>query len=124
MTQYDAGRELDALVAEKVMGWEQRLSVEDDANDRWVYQTGTKPPYAVARLMDMWHPSTSIADAWLVVEKLGGNFCLNTPLQTSGWQCVIGGPHFADVTASTAPHAICLAALRAVEGTGEQESRP
>lgn len=84
------GRELDALVAEKVLGSE-RIG---------------------------WAPSTDIAAAWELVEKLKdilkGEFCLSfvnsewtvyrdwhTDSEPLGW-------------AQTAPHAICLAALNVV----------
>lgn len=97
----DAGRQLDALIAEKVMG------------HRVLYY------------------STDISAAWLVVEELNkrGYWCqMRTPFQAgddgdgywagftphgvSGWN---GRPdHW--TSAETLPLAICLAALRVGEG--------
>ena len=97
-----AGRELDALVAEKVMG----LTEED-----WIAgPTGLPRPY-----------STDIAAAWEVVEKLRGThrpFLLSHDFQDGfmKWPVVIVG--FGAVVVHEgqygAPHAICLAALKAV----------
>lgn len=111
------GRELDALVAEKVMGllvsrdsaWERAYEQEDDlvetTQDRRLRRT--LQPY-----------STDIAAAWEVVEKL--------ELLDRGWQLCqsqrgwgIGHSSVGDewdwvVRAKTAPHVICLAALKAV----------
>lgn len=97
-------RERDALVAEKVMGWN-------------VYQAS-------------WSPTTDIAAAWEVVEKMDAE---HRTLRVSrhpvmGWECEIFPPypwrehtnegvrvHSTSYSASadTAPEAICLAALRA-----------
>ena len=93
------GRELDALVAEKVMGHGSQFNFS---------------------------PSTNIADAWLVVEKLKEHdkdvICISV-----GW--LMGADKFPDIyravvawrehrsiqaDAETAPHAICLAALKAI----------
>jgi hypothetical protein len=117
------GRELDALVAEKVMGWEPWPS--QIGSDRWKGPDG-EPRYtwiearAFAGLME-WRPSTSISNAWEVVEKLltqlgqqdfhiehleGMGWSVATCHEDTGWKGWI--------TADTAPHAICLAALKAV----------
>ena len=126
-----AGRELDALIAEKVMGHS-------------VFNTGKEgrpshgaPHSAVifgknrlamcvlhedgegATTMIVPHYSTRIADAWLVVEKFE-MFRLNNVYD--GFQCKVMG-YDADgewieawyEKADTAPLAICLAALKAVE---------
>lgn len=57
-----AGRELDALVAEKVMGGKLLFPPPHNA----VYKNGTW----VRGLLN-WHPSTDIAAAWEVNEKAG-----------------------------------------------------
>ena len=97
------GRELDALVAEKVMGYKVR--------DEEHYEV---PPLRAI----YWIPkySTDIAAAWMVVEKLKG---LEPELSWSDedhcWFV-----HFQKSRPSicpfgiTAPHAICLAALKAI----------
>jgi hypothetical protein len=106
-----AGRELDALVAEKVMGYRQ-------AEDGSWFLPGISTGFGLWELPEY---STSIADAWLVVEKLKlfKGFCLRQ--RNDGmWDSVRYGK-WADgfddqivVGKTTAPHAICLAALKAV----------
>lgn len=109
------GRELDALVAEKVMGWRlgEHLGMKRNV---WKLPEGQKlngldwcnePPLY----------STNIAAAWEVIEKL--NICIEVlrvkEAQTGSWQYVastVSGRTIADA----APHAICLAALKAVDG--------
>lgn len=86
MTTLKPGRELDALVAEKVMGGELR-------------------PY-----------STDISAAWEVVEKYKW---AEPELRYSDEQhCWVFSLHkasgYPNECGDTAPHAICLAALRAV----------
>lgn len=111
------GRELDILVAEKVMGW-RLLCYEsgvfayepgqyDDAmkNDGWAWN-GDKEN----REAHEFNPSTDIACAWEVFEKLSqlsSVFKSDTPF----WCCWWGDVY---ETGLTAPHAICLAALKAV----------
>lgn len=107
------GRELDALVAEKVMGaLNLRITVADWEEDM-VLGNG-----------DIWRTrvpdySTSISAAWQVVEKL--DFCVvsrggTVAKEMGGWEvdCEMNGQH-RRAFAATAPHAICLAALKAVE---------
>ncbi len=99
------GRELDALVAEKVMGWKM------DASAVW---HGPGPSCLVLP-----HYSTDIADAWEIVEKL----------QSQDWACILDNvkdflgnwqAHFekdrraCTAESESAPHAIALAALKAV----------
>jgi hypothetical protein len=114
-----AGRELDALVAEKVMG-------ADPSTVHWHLSNATflvdgkwvdVPPVP--------HYSTDIAAAWEVVEKMSQKYHWRiqspfdvgdewyaglTPRSVTGWN---GRPdHYAG--APSAPLAICLAALKAV----------
>lgn len=107
-------RELDALVAEKVMGW--RVGPIDDdylASDGtptgWTKGTcySQRPPF---------RPSTDIAAAWEVVQQFDSVKVLKAG---ASWDCGISvkrGDWFEVELASapTAPLAICLAALRAV----------
>lgn len=51
-------RELDALVAEKVMGW--RIHHRNTAH----YVLPGMRDYKVQALVSEWHPSTDIAAAW------------------------------------------------------------
>lgn len=124
-------RELDSLVAEKVMGWKPGTSVGADGDGYWdagFYKpngtfTTHIPPY-----------STDIAAAWEVVEKLtnirpdsGFNpefelKCEEGHVDAMIWHASLEDRYtttdwpdrFTIAFADTAPHAICLAALRAV----------
>lgn len=112
-------REIDALVAEKVMRWHLE---KGDALFRPVYE-GDAP---AVRKVDKWYPpghessymaapppySTDIAAAWEVVGKLG-DVIIERDETTSGvrWRVVVDG---IETFAATAPMAICLAALKAV----------
>lgn len=128
------GRELDALVAEKVMGWQwanegvrgqYRLHPPDSTSPTGAYPVDVGPG-------EEWSPSTDIAAAWEVVEKLramNSTLELYSPgalvndemgIHAVEWQATFKsweepwGPHGPSVEAQTAPHAICLAALKAV----------
>ena len=120
------GCELDALVAEKVMGayWTERENVcrilwnaegeemvlEEWYEKDWVPSNAPLPTY-----------STHIAAAWMLVEKLeeqGLTFILWTKSKIA--QIVehdIDGCYLADENGDSMAHAICLAALKAVEVT-------
>ena len=125
----NAGRELDALVAEKVMGWQEfpYLILSDD---RLSYCP--PGPVHISTVREVPPYSTSIAAAWEVVEKLramNSTLELYSPgalvndemgIHAVEWQATFKsweepwGPHGPSVEAQTAPHAICLAALKAV----------
>lgn len=116
----NAGRELDALVAEKVMGWvigEKRITRPDGSSfdapecgmpEDDVYRSYSIPAY-----------STSIADAWLVFCKFPSRY-LGYDDATDMWFCsldttrrVMGDCRFrATSEDDTGALAICLAALR------------
>jgi len=63
-----AGRELDALVAEKVMGW--------TVDGIWRMYTGEVVRHAAGKNMKTrFNPSTDISAAWEVVEKNARGQC-------------------------------------------------
>jgi len=106
----EAGREMDALVAEKVMGWELR-TFKSNGVDFWHI------PGTVRCELDAPKFSTDIGAAWEVVEKMIGEMWnLSLEYQSAvywcefGKTCVPGDGEIAD----TAPLAICRAALLAV----------
>lgn len=139
MEQLTTGRELDALVAEKVMGY-SRVDVPRDVNgenegvtlwppnvDVAEYQWPYVGPVQIYSFCPMY--STDIAAAWQVVEKMqergmwaqlrtpfgkgkmdDGFWCGFTPMLTTGWN---GRPDH-NTSAAMMPLAICLAALKAV----------
>jgi hypothetical protein len=106
-----AGRKLDALVAELVMGWTD--AVISNYPFQFHYLPNSDPPYK--RTPNF---STDIAAAWQVVEKMGASFdkltLVGSDAQT--WRCSVlrDGifPRVAD--APSAPLAICRAALACV----------
>ncbi len=120
----EAGREMDALVATKVMGWE-----DDPEVPYWDARDVNGQVIHVSR---RWSPSTDIAAAWEVFEFLSKNSvevavsCNGVERATighdsDGWSCSVWW--FKDIESShaiegiyadTAPLAICKAALLAV----------
>ena len=117
-----AGRELDALIAEKVM--------DGILRDSEKYEFWDDPP-AIRQIIEMridestvmideFYPSTQIADAWMVVEK--ANLLDDYEMDKDGEWYQFGhhGEYGFDewelfVRAKTAPLAICLAALKAAK---------
>lgn len=112
------GRELDALVAEKVMGWVYHPEWNKLAER--VY--GDEPGLFYLRDRELPRYSENMSAVWEVVEKLN----------SLGWLISIGNGYYRGlggkvavqfkpenqnahdiVIAETAPHAICLAALKA-----------
>lgn len=127
----DAGRELDALVAEKVMGavWQNmtpagRKKVLSFPKDRPMITTdGGRVTYHGMDGGNLPHYSTDIAAAWEVVEKVSSMpefamFDLDVvpvgvadPMRFSARVVLTDAVR---VCAETAPRAICLAALQAI----------
>lgn len=120
------GRELDALIAEKVMGWEN----VHKHGSRLVGIPPTQPGIPVCLAGGEIPPySTDIAAAWEVVEKLQKDNPFWKTSNYEGWMNFNLGPttgndgfgwyaNFGDSNTiaygKTAPHAICLAALKAL----------
>jgi hypothetical protein len=107
-----AGRALDALVAEKILGCTVKWFGDEPAcecnEDRpHAHMDGTLRNF-----------STDIAAAWEVVGKFGYCYLWNHP-GIGGWECKLikdDEDRFYAREVETAPLAICLAALKAVEG--------
>jgi len=114
-----AGRELDALVAEKVMGWCVGSDGEEvfyDDKRGWVCKPHCKPIISQGIVA---YYSTSISAAWEVVEKLAVSGKCSFAIERFrnkpySWQVEFGLGVGWTVYADTAPLAICLAALKAV----------
>lgn len=117
MSKLKPGPELDALVAEKVMRW---TPVEHP--DKLAGQTGAFYPIKFGGGIyrepgGPWSPSTDIRDAWEVVEKMlseGRSITLQALEEgdPERWWDVSVDEAVAEKI--SAPHAICLAALKAV----------
>jgi hypothetical protein len=113
------GREMDALIAEKVMGLNVKPVFHPKNELKFM-------PGFVWRYEDAWeHPeikdySTDIAKAWEVVEKLNTHIIIERLEYREDWYCEISGisnsagEQLHSTTAPTAPLAICRAALKAV----------
>jgi hypothetical protein len=111
-----AGREMDALIAEKVMGWVWAHSPEPYISG-W-YKKGSGGDFTQS-----FEPSTDISAAWEVVDKMDEKFsfileCNNPPSTIEyKWFCELYAkcePYIDyEVYSSTAPLAICRAALLA-----------
>lgn len=121
--------ELNSLVAEKVMGWRSAPHY----NYWMTYHEGRS--FELHALIAEWKPSTSIADAWQVVEKLSEKMGVNisnvTPIARPGtmfWRVTFfdGEPAISNGSGNVSnwtegvgespsmPRAICLAALKSV----------
>ena len=134
-----AGRELDDLMATEVMGWVRHdytapILGTDDV-ERWTEWTDKTSCFK--GICGVWKPSEDIAAAWEVAERLcnwdvddnmlvlkgqGPDLTEQEPyLDDNGkqwWTADIQGTEGHNVgKAETAPHAICLAALK-VKGIG------
>jgi hypothetical protein len=113
-----AGREMDALVAEKVMGFVVMRHRDVDGQhiehgpDEWMRgPDGEAPRYAYMVPVD--HYSTDIAAAWEVVEKLKpDDWAFRVEVLDDGdWWASFSAT--AESWAGTVPLAICRAALKA-----------
>ena len=117
-----AGRELDALVAEKVMGWK----LFDRAAMGWgpgpsVWSTGENSDDPMSSpTFQGFQPSVDIRHAWLDVKKMAELHVVSVSCMfNKRWRCEAVQAHSQRQTpvnaiADTAPLAICLAALKAV----------
>ena len=111
-----AGRALDALIAEKVMGQTIEWIGGDPFLTNLIYE-GRGGSYST----NAPRYSTDIAAAWEVVEKLGDmsvhhfyDPTLEEWFYHVAWRSPDGIEHHCSAEANTAPYAICLAALKAV----------
>lgn len=113
-------REIDRLVAEKVMGWRLKsFAGAAGGFTAWVNDDGKIVKYENdctlhVHQYDFWRPTINIADAWQVVEKFE---IVEINRIMDGYSCEITlfDPfRIRRGEAKTAPLAICLAALKAV----------
>lgn len=104
------GRALDRLIAEKVMGWQNVSGMTGE----W---KGYPPERSYVVLCRLPYYSRDISDAWEVVEKLASNeiLCQIRLYPPRTVRVSFSRDEFQGYEESeTAPHAICLAALKAV----------
>ncbi|HUR38493.1 MAG TPA: hypothetical protein VM222_03325 [Planctomycetota bacterium] len=118
-----AGRDLDALVAEKVMGWIEvrKQSIANAFGQHVMDDYVGQPSIGVTQPVLVPRYSSMIQEAWKVADHLRNRSQFVAVISGMGpqgvqpWICKInrdGG--FLEERADTAPVAICLAALKAV----------
>lgn len=127
----EAGRALDALVAEKVMGARLVEFARDFTAGTFIISEDSGVILAKGKIGTAYQfrPSTDIAAAWQVVEKLRKSHCCLTLKSDFDyiWECYAikdenDAEHQSEIIvdykvyakAETAPLAICLAALKAM----------
>jgi hypothetical protein len=127
--------QINALVAEKIMGWERWTCDDLKSKEAFLQPPGTEFVTGTWYKVDVDIPlrdysigtvkeySTNIKAAWEVVEKLaqmGYDVKINRLIHwNTDYECLIGKDNWVDmdykyVGSDTAPMAICLAALKAV----------
>jgi hypothetical protein len=113
----NAGRELDALVAEKVMGWTDIHPCPEDDMREYGEDLWGRQPGSAHNQQNVPYYSTDIAAAWRIFEKMHGHVeRRGHPVPGEEWlaQMWFGGQG-ANAYASTAPLALCLAALAVMD---------
>jgi hypothetical protein len=118
-----AGRELDALVAEKVMGWidVKKHPIANAFGQAVMEDYVGKPASTAPQPVLVPRYSTMIQEAWKVADKLRGDAQFVAVISGKGpqgvqpWICKVNREgSFLEERADTAPHAICLAALKGI----------
>ena len=113
------GPELDALVAKGVMGWNWQID-SPTAHLRYC----TVPTKKMPDTRRLFSPSTDIVAAWEVVEKFDFLSLFKTEvdlgfMKPGQWECLLVADHVGSrkhyAVCDTAPHAICIAALKAMQ---------
>jgi hypothetical protein len=105
-------RELDALVAEKVMGCADCRKVaygDEGLGIAWDWECRLPGESSFSLLPEY---SSDIADAWSVIEKLDSKYCEIAKIGGE-WKADFGSDGIA-WSEESASHAICLAALMSV----------
>ena len=123
--EMQAGRELDALIAERVMGWTKvsktvsRWTEGTEIREKIVWEGKAPDDLKCSSPIEIKKYSTGIAAAWQVVEKIRGMYeCKShngivVMSDPDGWYAEFPEPIWSDATEKTAPLAICRAALLA-----------
>lgn len=121
MTDLSPGRELDAAVASRVMGWLD-VKFQPIANafgEKVLDEFAGHPPQDLLKNAIVPKYSTDIRFAWEVLEKLKSFSLFAALISAKGqpWVCKVNKDTlFVEERADAAPLAICKAALKAVSG--------
>lgn len=117
-------KELDKWIAENVMGWkrEKRYGTPPYGIFYWVDESLSYKWIRPVDGWESWHPTTSISDAFMVVEKMRGKcYFFECIGYSDGWRVRVrrSGQGFVNELNKSLPLCLCLAAKKAVEGEGE-----
>lgn len=114
--------ELDCRIAREVMGWDIIGRTDDWSQKGFLYMGGDYGQLH-EKLPDgryhqvKWSPSTSIADAFLVVEKMKErDFYFSAEWDCNDWAVNFADDNdsYCEIDSKSLPMAICLAALSAL----------
>jgi hypothetical protein len=108
--------EINKRVAVEVMGWREFPYLMDEGT---VMYCAPDLPAHVSSIRPLLKYSTSIADAMMVVEKIGKAFKLERDRAGKWWGYVDDDRWYASGNEDTPSAAICLAALAWAEAQGE-----
>ena len=119
----EAGRQLDELIAIKVLGFEKHEgwdenSVGQRVDDTHFIRFDDNDIVVEYQAWELPHYSTDIAAAWLVLEALAFYCELGKSTKEKNWIKIFadkGSLRIIEAEADTMPLAICRAALKAVE---------
>jgi hypothetical protein len=117
-----SGRELDAAVAERIMGWQRQ-----DGYNYWMSFSSSGETFKLHALIATWKPSESIEAAMEVVEKMRRDhfrFACNDRCdpESGEWWAEFATLEYergGQASAGTLPEAVCRAALAAIESKAE-----
>jgi hypothetical protein len=129
-----AGRELDALVAERVLGWKLIDRIEmgwGEGPDVWDCTNGKDADECYSPTRQHFAPSTDISAAWAVVERMAEDahyldVTFEPEDESRTWNCKLrlaGSKGEVEAYADTAPLAICKAALAALAPAAAEGGR-
>ena len=119
MADLSPGRELDAAVATKVIGWHdvKWQPIANAFGEKVLDEYAGHPPNDLLKNAIIPRYSTSIQAAWDVLEKMKATATFAAVVSGKGapWVCKINlGVKFVEEKADAAPLAICAAALKAL----------
>ena len=120
MADLSPGRELDAAIAARVMGWHD-VKFQPIANafgEKVLDEYAGHPPNDLLKNAIIPKYSTNIQFAWEVLEKIKSISVFAAVISAKGqpWVCKINkDTAFVEERADAAPLAICKAALKAME---------
>lgn len=111
-TELPVGRELDDLIAVRVLGWHRQEIGRAVSTYVWVTKEGQVRSY------DDWFPSTDMRDAWLVIESMTA-ICRTPSGVNTRFAFWFDKAHLWACSAPEAALEICQAAFRIIQESQE-----